>query len=71
MRYSIGGEELARLMIAAGARMDADEIGEIVHRVKLISEQADPSADDEAGMWDRFNKLADAIPPGTPPAKPE
>lgn len=34
MNYMVPGDILARLLIAAGARMDADEIGEIVHRIK-------------------------------------
>lgn len=34
MNYVVPGDILARLLVAAGSRMDADEIGEIVHRIK-------------------------------------
>lgn len=59
MIYLVPGEILARLLIAAGSRLDADEIGELVHRIK--AERTDvvlkyPDADDSAPI---------------PPAKPE
>jgi hypothetical protein len=36
MNYSVPGELLARLLVMAGLRMDSDEIGDIVHRIRPI-----------------------------------
>jgi hypothetical protein len=38
MNYSVPGELLARLLVVAGLRMDSDEIGDIVHRIRPIVE---------------------------------
>lgn len=50
MNYVVPGEILARLLVVAGARLDADEIGEMVHRVKpervdLLLRDPEPSVD--------------------------
>ena len=47
MNYTVPGDILARLLVAAGLRLDADEIGEMVHRIK--AERTDTVPTDEAG----------------------
>jgi len=47
MNYSVPGELLARLLVTAGLRMDSDEIGDIVHRIRpIVDAQAAPVEDE-------------------------
>jgi len=61
MNYLVPGEVLARLLVVAGARLDADEIGEMVHRIKS-ERNVIPTPD---GML-RDDQATDFIPPAKP-----
>lgn len=62
MNYLVPGEVLARLLVVAGARLDVDEIGELVHRIRP-ERNVIPTPD---GMLQ-----GDQTPDLFPPAKPE
>lgn len=51
MNYVVPGEVLARLLVVAGARLDSDEIGDLVHRIRperqvdVLNSEPEPDAE--------------------------